>query len=367
MSFIHHLLSKKVKSGVSVPQQSIIAFMFRIVHPSKSTVMNTVIILIVAILLMNCGYEPGSTETELVTETITPQTPTLTVTVVPTETNSSTPSKTITRTPSNTPVPTATSSITPYPTQMIDSRGTVMVLVPAGVFLMGSDSWSGSEKPAHEVYLDSYYIDQFEVSNNAFCEFLNEVGNQIEGIAGKAHWVEENDPDLQIRRIDGVWQTDPGRENHPMNEVTWFGARAFCEWRNARLPSEAEWEKAARGIDGRTYPWGETEPTCEMANFAGCYYDSVPVDSFPEWVSPYGAYNMAGNVHEWTNDWYSAEYYANAPIVNPTGPENGDYKVFRGASWFNGNFQTRTTYRYPKLPVLTYMANGFRCASSVID
>jgi iron(II)-dependent oxidoreductase len=240
-----------------------------------------------------------------------------------------------------------------------------MVLVPAGEFLMGSDSWSGSEKPAHIIYLDSFYIDQFEVSNTAFAEFLNEVGNQIEGVAGKAHWVEESDLDLRIHRVDAVWQADQGWEDHPMNEVTWFGARAFCEWRNAHLPSEAEWEKAARGTDGRTYPWGEEEPTCEMANFSGCYHTSVPVDSYPDWVSPYGAYNMAGNVHEWTNDWYRVDYYANSPYENPSGPENGDYKVFRGASWFNGNFQTRTTYRYPKLPVLTYMANGFRCAKSV--
>jgi formylglycine-generating enzyme required for sulfatase activity len=240
-----------------------------------------------------------------------------------------------------------------------------MVLVPAGEFLMGSDSWSGSERPAHVVYLDSYYIDQFEVSNQAFADFLNEVGNQIEGVAGKAHWVEENDPDLQIQRIGDFWQVNPGREDHPMNEVTWFGARAFCEWRTARLPSEAEWEKAARGTDGRTYPWGETEPTCEMANFAGCNYDSVPVDSYPDWVGPYGTYNMAGNVHEWTHDWYDEAYYSNSPKENPTGPENGDYKIFRGASWFNGNFQTRTTYRYPKLPVLTYVANGFRCARDV--
>jgi formylglycine-generating enzyme required for sulfatase activity len=264
-----------------------------------------------------------------------------------------------------TPLPTKTPTITPFPTLIVDEHGAAMVLVPAGEFLMGSENWSGSEKPAHTISLGAYYIDQFEVTTAAFAEFLNEAGNQIEGVAGDAHWVEENDPDLHIHRVEGIWQADPGRENHPMNEVTWFGARAFCEWRDARLPTEAEWEKAARGPDGRTYPWGEAEPTCEMANFAGCNYDSVPVDSYPEWVSPYGAYNMAGNVHEWTADWYSEDYYANSPYENPTGPESGDFKIFRGASWFNASFNTRTTYRYLKLPVLTYKANGFRCAKSV--
>jgi len=311
------------------------------------------------------GCTPAEKTIVVSTKTVmaTPLPPTVTVTPVPALTATLPPTETATIT--FTPEPTVTPSITPYPTLIVDDRDAAMVLVPAGEFLMGSDTWTGSEKPAHTVYLDNFYIDQFEVSNTAFAKFLNEVGNQIEGVAGKAHWVEESDPDLRIHRIDGIWQPDEGWENHPMNEVTWFGARAFCEWREARLPSEAEWEKAARGTDGRTYPWGEEAPTCEMANFAGCFYISVPVDSYPEWVSPYGAYNMAGNVHEWTNDWYGEDYYANSPSENPTGPESGDYKVFRGGSWFNGNFNTRTTYRYPKLPVLTYMANGFRCAKSI--
>ncbi len=240
-----------------------------------------------------------------------------------------------------------------------------MVLVPAGPFLMGRDDRAGNERPAHTVTLEAYYIDQFEVTNASFAEFLNEMGNQIEGVAGAAHWVEADDPDLRVHQVNGIWQVDPGRENYPMNEVTWFGARAYCQWRGGRLPSEAEWEKAARGVDGRSYPWGEAEPTCEMANFAGCFYDSVPVDSYPQSVSPYGAYNMAGNVHEWTADWYAEDYYANSPAENPGGPASGDYKVFRGASWFNAAGQLRATYRYPKLPVLTYMANGLRCASDI--
>jgi len=319
-------------------------------------------VLILLVFVSGCSTENKPTLLVTLNPTHTLSIPTLTATSLPSATATILPTETETATVTPTPRPSNTPSLTPIPTLIVDQRGIAMVLVPAGEFLMGSDTWSGSEKPSHTVYLDSYYIDQFEVSNSAFVEFLNEVGNQIEGVAGKAHWVEENDPDLQIFRVDDVWQVTPGREDHPMNEVTWFGARAFCEWRQARLPSEAEWEKAARGTDGRTYPWGEAEPTCEMANFAGCFYDSVPVDSYPDWVSPYGAYNMAGNVHEWTNDWYGEAYYANSPDDNPTGPENGDYKVFRGASWFNANFQTRTTYRYPKLPVLTYMANGFRCA-----
>jgi formylglycine-generating enzyme required for sulfatase activity len=321
---------------------------------------HTLAVLIFLALVSGCSKENTPTLLVTLTQTNTLFTPTFPATSLPSATATILPTETASITP--TPRPTNTPSLTPIPRLIVDQRGAAMVLVPEGEFLMGSDSWSGSEKPSHKVYLDSYYIDQFEVSNSAFVEFLNEVGNQIEGIAGKAHWVEENDPDLDIFRMNEIWQVAAGRENHPMNEVTWFGARAFCEWRQARLPSEAEWEKAARGTDGRTYPWGESEPTCEMANFASCYYDSVPVDSYPDWISPYGTYNMAGNVHEWTNDWYAEEYYANSPYKNPTGPENGDFKVFRGASWFNAAFQTRTTYRYPKLPVLTYMANGFRCA-----
>ena len=329
----------------------------------------TAVIVITLGMTLGCNTGPKQSFVEQQINTHTPTASLVPTTPSPTDTVTPIPSETATTIPtiSPSPEPTLTPSPTPYPTRIIDDQGAVMVLVPAGQFLMGSDSWSGSEKPVHQVYLDSFYIDQFEVSYSDFVEFLNQVGNQIEGVAGKAHWVEEDDPDLRIHRVDNNWQADPGLENHPMNEVTWFGARAFCEWRGARLPSEAEWEKAARGTDGRTYPWGEMEPTCEMANFAGCYYDSVPVDSYPDWVSPYGLYNMAGNVHEWTNDWYGEDYYANSPTDNPTGPESGDYKVFRGASWFNGNYQTRTTYRYPKLPVLTYKANGFRCVKSLSD
>lgn len=232
-----------------------------------------------------------------------------------------------------------------------------MVLVPAGEFTMGRNDRDWNEKPAHTVVLDDYYIDQFETTNLDYARFLNEQGNQFEGLA---NWIEAIDVDLHVREVDGVWQVDAGYEKYPMIEVTWYGARAFCQWRGASLPSEAQWEKAARGTDGRLYPWGD-EISCDYANFGGCVYDAVPVDSYPNGVSPYGAYNMAGNVQEWINDIYDPYYYTYSPAENPTGAEEGSFKVFRGGSWYDNMGNVRTTYRYPKIPVLTYKANGFRC------
>jgi eukaryotic-like serine/threonine-protein kinase len=236
-----------------------------------------------------------------------------------------------------------------------------MVFIPAGNFLMGMEDRARNESPVHTVYLDAFYIDKYEVSNVWFAEFLNAQGNQFEG---NAPWIEEADPDLQVHKVNDVWRADAGFENYPMNEVTWFGARAFCEWRGGRLPTEAEWEKAARGTDGWIYPWGEGI-SCDQANYAGCFYHAVPVDSNPGGASPYGAYQMAGNVMEWVADWYDANYYAVSPAENPTGPETGDFRVFRGGSWINAAGNVRTTYRFPKLPVLTYKATGFRCARDI--
>ncbi len=226
---------------------------------------------------------------------------------------------------------------------------------------MGTDDRARNERPAHQVILDSFYIDQYEVSNAWFAKFLNAKGNQMEG---NANWIEAIDVDLRVHLVDGIWKVDPGNDNYPMNEMTWYGARAFCAWRGGSLPTEAEWEKAARGTDGRTYPWGEGI-TCKQANFAGCFFAAVQIDGLPESASPYGAYNMAGNMMEWTADWYDANYYANSPLENPTGPDHGNFRVLRGGTWRHNAGNVRTTYRYPKLPVLTYATVGFRCAHGV--
>lgn len=284
-----------------------------------------------------------------------------TLTMLPPATSTPAPSATFTLPPSATATITLVPSETPFPTQIVDDFGVSLVLVPAGPFVMGSDLWNDNERPVHTITLKAYYIDQFEVDNASFAEFLNENGNQIEG---NAPWIEAVDPDLRVHEVAGVWTPDAGYADHPINETTWFAARAYCVWRGVRLPTEAEWEKAARGDDGRTYPWGEETPTCEMANFAGCFYDSVPVDSYPQSISPYGAYNMAGNVMEWVSDWY-VHHYDPADSENPTGPEHGDFRIFRGGAWFTAATQVRTTYRFAKLPVLTFQANGFRCARDV--
>jgi formylglycine-generating enzyme required for sulfatase activity len=240
----------------------------------------------------------------------------------------------------------------------MDEKGVPMVLVPAGPFNMGSQGLSANEEPIHSVYLDSFYIDKFEVSYDMYARFLNEMGNQFEGLA---NWIEANDPDLHVHLVDGNWKVDPGFEKYPMNEMTWYGARAFCVWKGGRLPTEAEWEKAARGTDERLYPW-KGEASCELANYYGCNQGAVPVDSYPRGISPYGAYHMAGNIMEWVNDWYDPGYYSVSPAENPAGPDTGTHRVFRGGSWINGAHHIRTTYRWPKLPVLTYVATGFRCA-----
>lgn len=245
-----------------------------------------------------------------------------------------------------------------------------MVFVPAGEFQMGCDSTNPSEncntweQPLHTVYLDAYYIDKYEVTNAQYAEFLNAEGNQEEG--GDT-WLDADDPDVRIHE-SGVWQVDAGYEDHPVIKVTWYGARAYCQWQGKRLPTEAEWEKAARGSsDTRVYPWGNDDPDCSRLNYydssAGpCVGDTSQVGSYPTGASPYGAMNMAGNVWEWVNDWYQSDYYDVSPYSNPPGPASGSYKVLRGGGWLIGWTYVRVAYRNVTSPSLSFDDFGFRCA-----
>jgi serine/threonine-protein kinase len=243
--------------------------------------------------------------------------------------------------------------------------GMVMVYVPAGEFPMGTTQGFEDEQPVHTVYVDGFWIDQTEMTNEQFAAFLNEKGNQEEG---GAMWLNVNSEDCLIEQVGGKYQPKSGYANHPVVGVTWYGAAAYCEWAGARLPTEAEWEYAARGPEGRVFPWGD-EFDCTLCNSwaEGCdgYDRTAPVGSFPGGASWCGALDMLGNVWEWVADWYGPDYYANSPSRNPTGPSSGVYRVMRGGSWFAYVHPTNNPrwYRNNDLPNLSYGYVGFRCAS----
>lgn len=249
--------------------------------------------------------------------------------------------------------------------------GMVQVYVPGGDFLMGSRPGEAmareDEIPQRSVYLDAFWMDRTEVTNAMYANFLNQQGNQIEG--GDT-WLDADDPTAQIVYRNGSWQAFSEHENHPAVEITWYGARAYCDWVRRRLPTEAEWEKAARGVDGRTFPWGEGESgvikvPCERANLAGCEGGTQPVGSYPDYASPYGVLDMDGNIAEWVQDWYDADYYQRAPDRNPSGPSQGEYRILRGGSWTMSYLTARTTNRFRADPGFAcyYHGEGFRCAA----
>jgi formylglycine-generating enzyme required for sulfatase activity/serine/threonine protein kinase len=243
--------------------------------------------------------------------------------------------------------------LTPTPSAPLD-----MVHVPAGEFIMGSDEGDRNEQPVHTVYLDAFYIDKYEVTNAQFAQFLNEQGNQEEG---GVTWLDIGDEDCRITQSGGQYQPKSGYSDHPIIEVSWYGTKAYCQWVGKRLPTEAEWEKAARGTDERTYPWvGGID--CDHAQYWGCGGRTVPVGSKPKGVSPYGALDMVGNVWEWVADWYDSGYYAASPENNPKGPASGDYRVIRGGSWLDLEVNVRAALRRGDSPDSTLSSVGFRCA-----
>jgi formylglycine-generating enzyme required for sulfatase activity len=204
--------------------------------------------------------------------------------------------------------------------------GAVMVYVPAGEFLMGSSDGdpdaADREKPQHTVYLDAFWIDKLEVTNAQYRKCVEAGACQAP------------------RRCEGDkgFYEDETKGNHPVVCVNWNKAQDYAAWVGGRLPTEAEWEKAARGTDGRLYPWGNSPPDCSKANLYGCVEgpragETLPVGSHPDGASPYGALEMGGNVLEWVADWWDEGYYAGSPARNPQGPESGSVKVLRGSAF----------------------------------
>jgi serine/threonine-protein kinase len=242
------------------------------------------------------------------------------------------------------PTVATTPIVVSLPEQITDPKGVTMRLVPAGTFKMGSDNGNADEKPVHDVYLDSYYMDVYKVTNKLYTACV------------MAHVCAP--PQNAGRYADSKY------ENHPVVYVDWNMAKTYCEWRGGNLPTEAQWEKAARGTDGRTYPWGEGIDTTR-ANYGGHVGDTTAVGSYQSGVSPYGLYNMAGNVWEWVMDWYLDTYYQNSPSENPLGPDTGTYRVLRGGSLVDYDYMVRSSFRMVWGRPSDSGANiGFRCARS---
>lgn len=250
--------------------------------------------------------------------------------------------------------------------------GAPMVLIPAGEFLRGSRTGEANERPARTLFLNTFALDQTEVTVARFTAFAEATGHRTvaerEGWAWV--WVGEWGKGGKFVRTRGAdWRHPKGPGSaplpeHPVTQVSHQDAEAYCRWAGKRLPTEAEWEKAARGPDGRFYPWGETFEV-GRANTVGAadgFPEVAPVGSFPAGVSPYGALDMAGNVWEWTADWYRADYYGAAPARSPPGPPPGKTRVVRGGSWGGPPDWSTVTNRYDRPPDYRNNKIGFRCA-----
>jgi formylglycine-generating enzyme required for sulfatase activity len=243
-----------------------------------------------------------------------------------------------------------------------------MRLVPAGSFMMGSNADTAvaeceqfgidceresfiNEEPVHEVYLDAYFIDKYEVTNKLYeaCVNARVCSPPIQ------NWSFNQDD----------YYGNPKFYDYPVVFVNWDMAETYCEWRAAKLPTEAQWEKAARDNDGRIFPWGN-DIDDKYANFDQIIHDTTMVSQYEKGKSPYGVYDLAGNTIEWVYDWYSETYYQNSPSSNPMGPstDQGDGRVVRGGSWFDKE-KIRSAYRSGWGPAENADGLGFRCAMNV--
>jgi len=219
--------------------------------------------------------------------------------------------------------------------------GSSLVYVPAGQFNMGA---SGVDNPSHTVSLSAYWITRTKITNRMYALCVGV------GVCSPPALV-----------VGGIVYSNPVYGDHPLVGVNWEQANAYCGWAGGRLPTEAEWEKAARGPGGQTYPWGNEAPSCDLLNYAGCVNSTSSVIAYPESASPYLALDMAGNAFEWVADWYDASYYATSPIQDPIGAESGVYRVIRGSGYESDSSQIASAIRRPADPNTPRRDVGFRC------
>lgn len=231
-----------------------------------------------------------------------------------------------------------------------------MILIPAGEFKMGCNSehnggisCRASELPAHLVYLNAYKIDRFEVTNKKYATCVS---------AGVC-----TPPPSVSSRTRSSYYGNPTYNDYPVVWISWTQASTYCGWLGKRLPTEAEWEKAARGTTELSYPWGDQSPNCSLANVASCVGDTTKVGSYLSGASVYGALDMSGNVYEFVYDWYGSTYYQESPYENPTGPQFGTTKVLRGGGAVLSSEHLRTAFRGNGL-IEGFDLLGFRCAAN---
>lgn len=238
---------------------------------------------------------------------------------------------------------------------MIGKDGMTLLYVPIGDFVMGSDYGSFDEKPAHSVNLDAFWIDKTEVTNVMYAQCVEDGAC--------------DQPRQTAAATRSSYYGNPEFDNYPVVFVSWNDARSYCSWAVRRLPSEAEWEKAARGSDALEFPWGNNSPSEDLLNYDNNMRDTTEAGKYPKGASPYGVLDMAGNVWEWVADWYDNAYYRSSPKSNPSGPDSGNLHVFRGGSWFRVWGQSsysavRTWNRNKSESTDANYYFGFRCAIS---
>ncbi len=337
----------------------------------------TIVTLLVVLAMAFGACTPTPTATPMPAKPAATVAPTVTVAPVST----STPLPTATAIPTSTVTPPPTADPTPGPgsTQVSDKDGMTLLYVPAGDFKMGTASSDLSvdtdEQPQHSVYLDAFWIDQTEVTNALFKKFIDATGYQTDADKKGSGWVFDAATKAWYDTKGTDWQHPRGPSsnlngltNHPVVQVSWNDAQAYCHWAERRLPTEAEWEKAAHGPstgsgDDRIYPWGNQLPDQTRLNYNQAVDGTTPVGNYPTGATPYGALDMAGNVWEWVADWYDENYYANSPSRNPAGPTSGDFHVLRGGSWSYPGSSARVSNRFSDSPYENWDGGGgFRCA-----
>lgn len=237
------------------------------------------------------------------------------------------------------------SPVTPIDKKTSAMDGMLQVYVPEGEFIMGEDhELKKPDSPRHVVYLDAFWMDRVEVTNAMYLKCMRANG-------------------CTVPVSDNIYYDNWIYRDHPIVYVTWDQANAYCHWADRRLPTEAEWEKAARGIKGWMYPWGNKQPNPRQANYASTLIqESVSAFRYPLGASPYDVWNMSGNVREWVADWFDADYYSYSPYANPQGPETGEERVLRSTSYNEDGREIVVTSRLRHEPESAGLSRGFRCA-----